>query len=193
MKRNKLWILMAGLVAMGLLLTANLPAQPYGNSKQQRDIPPEVYAYLLENYDFDNSGDLSRGELQAARADRNERQAERRAEMRAAADTNNDGVVSPEEREAMKETIRARVHERLLEHYDFDGNGMLDEDEKAFLREEIEDRPRAQKRRAVAQRLKEHFDVNQNGVLDPEEKEALRELLEDRPNQRPRTGPRPRW
>ncbi len=62
---------------------------------------------------------------------------------------------------------------RLLERFDADGDGELNEQERAAAREHMESRRQEWEERR--QKMLERFDANGNGHLDPEERDALRE------------------
>jgi len=69
---------------------------------------------FLALYDIDNSGGLSNEELQALRLDRNKR----KDTVRKRWDTNGDGTISNEEREAAKEAIKAAIEARRSLRFD---------------------------------------------------------------------------
>lgn len=78
---------------------------------------------------------------------------------------------------------------RVLAHYDADGSGDLDADERAALREDIQERRADQSRiRRLAQRVRHHrfrhvrrsFDEDDSGDLDGTERQALVDAMEQR-------------
>jgi len=93
-------------------------------------------------------------------------------------DTDGDGKLSPDERKAMAEEMKARHEERMkamLGRFDANDDGKLDEDERKTMRETIE------------KEMLEKYDANKDGKLDEEERKAMREA--EGPMMRP-GGPR---
>jgi len=76
------------------------------------------------------------------------------------------------------EAIKAKV----LEKYDFNGNGVLDPEELKALKEDNDALIKRAKER-VLERL-ERYDLNKNGRLDPEEREMMLREENARPIQR---------
>ncbi|MHC4990907.1 MAG: hypothetical protein ACYTGC_07990, partial [Planctomycetota bacterium] len=71
---------------------------------------------------------------------------------------------------------RHRRHERwLLERFDANGDGVLDEQERAAARSNWEERKREREREMM-----ERFDVNSDGRLDEAEEATLREWMQNR-------------
>jgi Ca2+-binding EF-hand superfamily protein len=78
-------------------------------------------------------------------------------------DTDGDGILSEEERQAMREAMRAE----MLARFDLDGDGELSREERnAARRARFEDSERGQQ-------LMRQFDLDGNGVLDDEEQAAM--------------------
>jgi hypothetical protein len=81
-------------------------------------------------------------------------------------------------------SLRARVAQR----YDVDGDGALSESERAELRADVEDHPRARRalerhrhvRRAVGKRVKVVYDADRSGALDDAERALLKDDLQAR-------------
>ncbi len=87
-------------------------------------------------------------------------------------------VLSPEQCRRLSSRVHhgppgAGRHARLLERFDSDGDGELNEQERAAAREHMESR--RQEWESRRQKMLERFDANGNGRLDPEERDALRE------------------
>jgi hypothetical protein len=96
-----------------------------------------------------------------------------RAHMLRQADTDGDGRLSQEERDA----ARARFQERRAEfvaRHDTDGDGKLDDAERAAAREQI---------RTRLMEAKDRFDTDGDGKLDEAERQAAREAFQNRQRQ----------
>jgi hypothetical protein len=90
-------------------------------------------------------------------------------------DTNKDGKLSEDERNAMKAAMQAKAEERksaMLAKYDKDGDGTLSNDEKATLKADMEAKRLA---------LIEKYDADKNGKLGPDEIKAARDAGEELP------------
>lgn len=74
------------------------------------------------------------------------------------------------------------IERRSLEKFDTDGDGLLDEQERANAREFA--RQMQAQRREHRRQLERRFDLDGDGRLSPEEQEALREYLLENRNQR---------
>ena len=89
-------------------------------------------------------------------------------------DTDGDGEISEEEREAIRDFWRQRREEererRLVERFDADGDGILNEDERMVAEAEME--ARRVERQA---RMTERFDTDGDGQLSEAESQAARE------------------
>ncbi len=78
-------------------------------------------------------------------------------------DADGDGILSSEERQAMREAIWAEMQER----FDLDGDGELSREERMAMRQAMfEQSPRGQE-------LMRQFDKDGNGVLDEQEQAAM--------------------
>lgn len=95
----------------GVTAIAGAQDKPKGEG---RPVPPEI----LEKFDKDKDGKLSKEEREAARAE-HEKQF----------DKDGDGKLSDEERKAMREDGR----KKFLEKFDKDGDGKLSDEEKAAI------------------------------------------------------------
>lgn len=98
-------------------------------------------------------------------------------------DTNKDGKLSEDERNAMRAAMQAKAEERkaaMLAKYDKDGDGKLSDDEKATLKANMEAKRLA---------LIEKYDADRDGKLGPDEVKAARDAGEELPP--PGMGPRP--
>lgn len=143
---------------------------------------------VLEKYDEDGDGSLSRAELAELKADLGERRDTIRPRLsqlgerarqwafwrvRWAFDEDGSGTLSTEERTALVEAMEARC-ERLraqrLERFDTNGDGTLDEAERQAAREAV-----LAKWRERRQALLAEYDTNGNGMLDSGERIALRQ------------------
>lgn len=143
---------------------------------------------VLERYDDDGDGTLSRAELAELRADLGERRDTIRPRLaqvgprarhwafwrvRWAFDEDGSGTLSAEERAALVDAMEARC-ERLrterLEQFDANDDGRLDEAERQAAREAVRARWQAWR-----QELLTRYDTNRNGVLDDGERLALRQ------------------
>jgi EF hand len=90
-------------------------------------------------------------------------------------DTNKDGTLSDDEKNAMKAAMQAKSEERkaaILAKYDKDKDGKLSDDEKATLKAEMD-----AKRTALIAK----YDANKDGKLNPAEMKAAREAGEEMP------------
>ncbi len=78
---------------------------------------------------------------------------------------------------------RHRDPPHIIDHFDADGDGKLNESERQEAHQHIEDRRthRANRR----EELRKKFDVNANGRLEPEEREAMRAWLLEQGFSRP--------
>ncbi len=105
------------------------PKRPERPERPAREIPAEV----LEKFDKDGDGKISREEHKAMGE-------ERQKEMLSKFDKDGDGKLSDEERTAMREEMQAR-HKQLLEKYDADKNGKLSPEEIKTARDAGEKMP----------------------------------------------------
>jgi len=97
-------------------------------------------------------------------------------------DTDGDGKLSPEERQAALEAappeVRQRIEEhrqKMLEKFDADGDGQLNDAERAAAREALKQRIAEEK-----QKFLEKWDKDGDGVLSDAEKAAAKEAFEGR-------------
>lgn len=84
---------------------------------------------ILEKYDKDGDGKLSKEERKAKQKDRPNRHFQRLQKY----DTDGDGRLGPEERKASRKeqkAERAAHKKKMIEQYDEDGDGKLDRDER---------------------------------------------------------------
>jgi hypothetical protein len=87
-------------------------------------------------------------------------------------DTDKDGKISPEEREAakkMREGMMGKHRKEMLEKFDKDGDGKLNDEEEAAMREE-------RKKMVI-----EKFDKDGDGELNDEEKAEMRKAMMELP------------
>lgn len=143
---------------------------------------------VLEKYDTDGDGTLSRAELAELKADLGERRDAVRPRLAAlrqrvrnwafwrvrwAFDEDGSGSLSAEERTALVDAMEARC-ERLrdarLAKYDANGDGKLDATERQAARQALLAQWRQKHQAVVAE-----YDTNGNGVLDDGERLALRQ------------------
>jgi Ca2+-binding EF-hand superfamily protein len=143
---------------------------------------------VLEKYDEDGDGQLSRAELRALKEDLGERRDSIRPRLaqlgerarqwafwrvRWAFDEDGSGTLSTEERAALVDAMEARC-ERLraerLEKFDTNGDGKLDEAERQAAREAVLAKWRAKRDALLAE-----YDTNGNGLLEDGERLALRQ------------------
>jgi Ca2+-binding EF-hand superfamily protein len=108
MKSTTLIILGA---VVGLASIAGAQDKP---KREGRPVPPEI----LEKFDLDKDGKLSKEERDAARAAREKE-----------FDKDGDGKLNDEERKAMQEDNQ----KRFLKRFDKDGDGKLSDEEKAAI------------------------------------------------------------
>lgn len=108
MKSTKLIILGA---LFGVTAIAGAQDKP---KREGRGVPPEI----LEKFDLDKDGKLSKEEREAARAAREKE-----------FDKDGDGKLNDEEKKAMQEDN----HKKMLQRFDKDGDGKLSDEEKAAM------------------------------------------------------------
>lgn len=83
-------------------------------------------------------------------------------------DTDGNGVLSEEERQAMKEARRQQHHDRFVEEWDTDGDGVLSDAEKEAARAAIRERILAQRGGRF-----DEADTDGDGFLSPAEFRAI--------------------
>lgn len=91
-----------------------------------------------------------------------------KAQMLEKYDANHNGVLDPEEREAVKadrQTLRGERHQKMLEKFDANHDGKLDEQERQAMREQFQ---------ARRQEMVKKYDTDGDGTLSPAEREAMR-------------------
>lgn len=120
---------------------------------------------FLSIYDVDNSGGLSEEELQSLRSDR----LDRKQRLRNRWDTDKDGSISPEEREAAKAAIRRQIEARRLQRF-----SEVDSNNDRFLTPAEFNRISAVtdanlNAPGIASRLFENLDLNKDGKISTRE------------------------
>ena len=107
-------------------------------------------------------------------SERFEEMKKRREDFMARFDTDGDGEISEEEREAIREAFQAQRRERMLERmterFDADGDGELNDEERLAAEAELEARDIERRARMV-----ERFDTDGDGQLSDAENQAARE------------------
>ncbi|MAO24818.1 MAG: hypothetical protein CMJ35_01320 [Phycisphaerae bacterium] len=89
-------------------------------------------------------------------------------------DLDGDGILSEEERRAMRDAMRAE----MMARFDLDGDGEISREERMAARQAMfEDSPRGQE-------LMRQFDADGNGVLDEEEQAAMEAFQEQEREER---------
>lgn len=136
--------MLAGLMAMGVQAKDATP-QAHADSKGQ----------CVKRGDLNRDGKI--GPLEQKRMER----------LQAEADTNKDGVISDEERAAMRERMIER-RKKVMEEFDADKDGTLNEDERAALTASLKERREAKRKEMLAK-----YDKDGDGVLNQEERQAL--------------------
>ena len=151
-------------------------------------------ARMLEQFDADGDGELSSDEREAAKAFMQERKAEHKARLREECDANGDGVLSADERPERargegrrgkegrhgkgrggKEHRGKHMHKQALELFDVDGDGELNENEKANAKAFHEQR-KAEKKAEMLER----FDTDSDGQLSQDEREQAKAAHRER-------------
>ncbi len=131
-------------------------------------------------------------------------------EMMKQFDKDNDGKLSPEERQAMRAKMEERQKE-MLKKFDKDGDGKLSEEERKAMYEEMKtkmeerrkemlskydadgdgklsDEERKKAREAHQAEMLKHYDKDGDGKLSEEERAAMPKRLEGGPDHRPGAG-----
>jgi Ca2+-binding EF-hand superfamily protein len=181
--------------------TLGQPGRPGGRGIEAgprgegRLAPPEARERMLERFDADGNGELSETEREAARetirtehADRHEAA---KAKLLERFDDNGDGELDEAERAEVRATIGPMLRERMqreggrgegrhhrhafkrhvLERFDADGDGTLNETERAAAKAFAE-----QKKAELIER----FDADGDGTLTGDEREAARAYVRER-------------
>ena len=129
--KTKLTMIVGAL--MGTMLMAGAQGaekKPKGEGKPGG--PPAVPPFLLEKYDTDKDGKLSKEEREKMKAERQKEGDAQRKAMLDKFDTDKDGKISPEEREAMKSGREKEMEARRkadFEKFDTDKDGKLSYEE----------------------------------------------------------------
>lgn len=124
---------------------------------------------LKQRFDANKDGKLD----EAERAQAKEQMQKRRAEFVAKWDKDGDGKLSDQEKEAAK----AEHKKNMLEKFDKNGNGVIDEGERPQGKG-----PRGkgmQHRRPLPPELREQLDSDKDGKVSPEERKAGREKVQE--------------
>lgn len=132
---------------------------------------PEVRpAPDLENWTPSNAPIVIAEAEPAPREDEQARRDRQRAEFMQRYDTNGDGKLSEEEREAARQAFQARGssdRQLLMRRFDADGDGQLNETERENARAEIR-----RVREQISAKIVPQYDLDGNGELDNEERQA---------------------
>lgn len=170
MKRTRLAVLSAAALAFG---AGTLNAQDSPLATDAPDAPPpphapqfaQILTDLVTKYDVNKDGQLDATEL---------------ATMRADAESGKLAPPPPRRMPHMGGRLGGGPPPELLQQYDTDKDGHLNESERAALQADIESGkvvpPRqgdAQHARPSAQQLLDRFDADKNGTLDATELEAM--------------------
>ena len=120
-------LLLTASLLVPMVLQAAPPEDGKGKGPRgQRSVPAEV----LEKFDTDGDGKLSKEERKAAHE-------ARKAERIAKYDTDGDGELSDAEKQAARDARKAE----MLEKFDADGDGELSKEERKAARDEMGGRP----------------------------------------------------
>lgn len=172
---------------LSLFLAVPLQAQPFGGAGGTR--PVERQRMILELFDENGDGQLDSAEREAAR--------EEIANRRAAA-----GI---EGAPGMGRRMTPEQRDRLIQRFDANDDGVLDEAERAEVRETMRanrpggggpgmrngpprERPLPPEVRA---QIRRNFDADGDGVLSPEERQKARETMRPLHQQNAAGGMRP--
>lgn len=173
-----------------LLVTAMIPtvgiAQSVAPAQQAVQVPPTAPTgrpapAIMERFDVNKDGKIDGQERQAVVA-----------AMRNRFDTNGDGQLDQQEKQAAAQAMQARqgapgapnanannanatnmnqMHLKILERFDANRDGKLDDAEKAKAKAVMD-----QKRQEMLQ-IRQKFDSNGDGKLDDAEKAAARQAM----------------
>jgi Ca2+-binding EF-hand superfamily protein len=105
-------------------------------------------------------------------------------ELIAKFDKDGDGQLSPDERKAMREDMKAQGEKRreeMLKKFDKDGDGKLSDEERKAMRDAME---------AKRKEILEKYDADKDGKLNPDERKAAIDAGEDLQMGRGPGGPR---
>lgn len=161
------------ITVLGLALcisASSLMAQEDGEKKN------DFRNKLLEKYDKDGDGKLNEAEREAARAEFSKQAPETKPQD---APTRNRARIDGDRREGRRggfnrEEMEARRAE-FMKRYDKDGDGEINEEERAAMREEFEKR----REEARAEMLKQ-YDKDGDGEMSEEERTAAREDMRNK-------------
>jgi len=128
---------------------------------------------MLQNYDADGNGTLSRQERRTAWQAARET---RRAETLKQFDADGDGTLSRQERRTAWQAARERRRAEMLKQFDADGDGQLNEGERNAMRDSW--RQRAQQMRQSWELRR--YDANGDGELDEKERAELAKARAER-------------
>lgn len=96
---------------------------------------------------------------------------------RALIDTNNDGVLTPEERKAYWVQFKARVTNEAEKKYDANGDGVLTGDEAESYMKDRLTVIRTDGKAVANTDIEKQFDADGDGVIDTSESDALKDAL----------------
>jgi Ca2+-binding EF-hand superfamily protein len=121
----------------------------------------------LSEHDGNNDGKLDSKESAARDADRADRE-KRKKEFMSKYDSDGDGRITGEEWKEAGPALRKAIQDYANKRYDKNGDGELDEGEKATMQKAWDKRRKEGRERMEMAR----FDKNKDGTLDPEETAA---------------------
>lgn len=137
--KTKLMMTMGALLGTMLMAGAQGAGEkPKGEGKPPGGRPQGPLPQMLEKFDTDKDGKLSKEEREAMKAERQKAGEGQRKEMLDKLDTNKDGKISPEEREAFKTDRQKEMEQRRkadFEKFDADKDGKLSYEEFVKLGE----------------------------------------------------------
>ncbi len=155
----------------------------------------DMHKRVMEKFDANKDGQLDEQEKAAMKADFEARRAEMQKKSLEKFDANKDGQLDEQEKEAMKAEFKGRrdgkghgprahkgprhhkghgadkgdMHKHMMEKFDANKDGQLDEQEKAAMKADFEARHAEMQKKCL-----EKFDANKDGQLDEQEKEAMK-------------------
>lgn len=147
-------------------------AAPQAGPQANPEMRAKMKARVLEKFDADGDGQLSdeeRATAKAARQSKGDTAGSTPRQKKAAAGQGGpqgkNGSGGAQGKNGKGKQFRAKVRERVIEYFDQDGDGKLNESEREALK---------QKRQAT----RSEFDKDGDGKLSPEERKAM---IESRP------------